>query len=78
MKKTSILEHINLGNVIAEYDANIGHYYIDTAYVYDLVNDRYDIIQGVKGSGKTEMLVDLCENQSIYHQLDNKGDSTKR
>lgn len=72
MKKISILEHINLGNAIAEYDTNIGHYYIDTAYVYDLVNDRYDIIKGVKGSGKTAMLVALCENQSIYHQLDNK------
>ena len=47
MKKISILEHINLGNAIAEYDTNIGHYYIDTAYVYDLVNDRYDIIKGV-------------------------------
>ncbi|WP_312432766.1 P-loop ATPase, Sll1717 family [Lacrimispora sp.] len=72
MNKLKILENINLGNEVAEYDDNIGHYYINTNYVDDFVDDKYDIVKGVKGSGKTAMLVALCQNQINYSQLNNK------
>lgn len=72
MNSLEILENINLGNEVAEYDENIGHYYINTHYVFDFINDKYDIVKGVKGSGKTAMLVTLCNNQSTYEQLKNK------
>lgn len=72
MKKIDILNNLNLGNSIAEYDKNIVNYYINTYSTMDLVNDRYDIIKGTKGSGKTAMLVTLYDNQSKYSQLDGK------
>lgn len=72
MKKIDVLQNINLGNSIAEYDDNISQYYINTSSTLDLINDRYDIIRGVKGSGKTAMLVAICDNQCDYSQLDGK------
>lgn len=72
MKKIDILNNLNIGNSIAEYDKNIVNYYINTYSTMDLVNDRYDIIKGTKGSGKTAMLVTLYDNQSKYSQLDGK------
>ena len=44
MKKIDILNNLNFGNSIAEYDKNIVNYYINTYSTMDLVNDRYDII----------------------------------
>lgn len=72
MNKKEILQEINLGNSIAEYDENISQYYITTQSALDLINDRYDIVKGVKGSGKTAMLIAICDNQTLYQQLDNK------
>lgn len=73
MNKIEILQKIDLGNSIAEYDDNIAQYYITTQSALDLINDRYDIIKGVKGSGKTAMLIAICDNQSLYSQLANKS-----
>lgn len=73
MNKIEILQKIDLGNSIAEYDDNIAQYYITTQPALDLINDRYDIIKGVKGSGKTAMLIAICDNQSLYSQLANKS-----
>lgn len=72
MNKKEILQKIDLGNSIAEYDENISQYYITTQSTLDLINDRYDIVKGVKGSGKTAMLIAICDNQSLYPQLENK------
>lgn len=72
MHKIEILQKMNLGNSIAEYDENISQYYITTQSALDLIDDRYDIVKGVKGSGKTAMLIAICDNQSLYPQLDNK------
>lgn len=72
MKKFDILNSLDLGNAIAEYDKNIANYYIDTQATMDIVSDRCDIIKGTKGSGKTAMLVALCNNQSNYSELDGK------
>jgi len=72
MKKIEVLQSLNFGNAIAEYDKNIAYYYVNTNFVYDFVEGRYDIVNGVKGSGKTAMLVAVCENQVSYKQLENK------
>jgi len=72
MNKLEILEKLDFGNSIAEYDDNISHYYINTPATLDIVNDRYDIIKGTKGSGKTAMLVAICSNQQSYSQLQGK------
>ena len=71
-KKRNFDKKLDLGNSIAEYDENISQYYITTQSTLDLINDRYDIVKGVKGSGKTAMLIAICDNQSLYPQLENK------
>jgi len=71
MDKIELLEKINLGNSVAEYDKNLANYFIDTNYVEELVSDKYDIVKGVKGAGKTAMLVALLEKQTNYKQLEN-------
>ena len=64
MNKLNILQQLDFGNSIAEYDTNIANYYVNTYATMDIVNNRYDIIKGTKGSGKTAMLLALCENQN--------------
>lgn len=69
MEKVAVLESLNLGNSVAEYDKNIAEYFIDTSYVQDFVNDKYDIVKGVKGAGKTAMLISMCDNQPKYDSI---------
>lgn len=72
IKKSEILRNIDLGNSVAEYDDNLAKYYITTNAARDFINDRYDIVQGVKGAGKTAMLISVCDNQASFEQLDGK------
>lgn len=67
--KTELLNKLNLGSSVAEQDKYLSNYFIDTNYVSDFVNDRYDIIQGVKGSGKTAMFLSIYKNKNKYHSL---------
>lgn len=69
MDKIKLLRSLKLGNSIAEYDKNISEYFIDTSYVYDFIEDNYDLVKGVKGSGKTAMLVGICYKQQQYKEL---------
>lgn len=71
MDKVELLKKLNLGNSVAEYDKNLSDYFISTNYVEELINNNYDIIKGVKGSGKTAILVALSKNQPKYEQLQN-------
>lgn len=71
MDKIQLLKSLNLGNSIAEYDKSLSDYFINTNYVDELINNNYDIVKGVKGSGKTAMLVALSKNQFKYEQLQN-------
>ena len=70
MNKADILSDLNLGNEIAEQDKNLSKYYITTNATKDFVNDRYDIIRGSKGSGKSAMLIAVQENQNVFTSLD--------
>lgn len=68
--KESLLKNLNLGSSIAEHDKNLSKYFIDTNYVSDFINGRYDIIQGVKGAGKTAMFLTIYKNQNNYPELE--------
>ncbi|MBV4429547.1 P-loop ATPase, Sll1717 family [Clostridium tyrobutyricum] len=69
MDKIQLLKSLNLGNSIAEQDKNLSDYFIYTNYVEDLIGDKYDIVRGAKGSGKTAMLLAVSKNQSKYKKL---------
>lgn len=71
MERTDVLKELQLGSGIAEYDDNLIGYFIDTVYVNDFVNNKYDIILGEKGSGKSAMMIGVAKNPTKYRQLDN-------
>lgn len=60
MERTDVLKELQLGSGIAEYDDNLIDYFIDTVYVNDFINNKYDIILGEKGSGKSAMMIGGC------------------
>lgn len=69
MNKIELLSDLKLGSSVAEYDRDLDKYFINTNYVKELINNDYDIIRGVKGAGKTAMLVALTKNKGQYEKL---------
>jgi hypothetical protein len=53
MKVREVLEKLNLGNSVAEFDINLQKYFLETQIYRDFVNDIFDIVSGDKGTGKT-------------------------
>lgn len=51
----SLLEKLDLGNSVAESDAALDRYFVETQAFKDLVGDKGDVIAGDKGTGKTAM-----------------------
>ena len=70
MNKADILSNLVLGNGVAEQDENLFKYYITTNNTKDFVNDRYDIVRGSKGAGKSAMLIAVQRNQKLFPSLD--------
>ncbi len=71
MKNAEILEGLNLGSSVAENDQHLADYFVSTGAVKDFVADRYDIVRGVKGSGKSAILRMVNEDKGAYPQLSN-------
>lgn len=71
MTREEILSKLKLGEGIAEYDENLAAYFIDTVYVEDFIDNRYDIILGEKGSGKSAMLIGVSKNVRNYKSMEN-------
>ncbi len=53
--KTQVLNTLNLGNSVAEFDDALENYFVETETFRALVRDQGDIIAGDKGTGKTAM-----------------------
>jgi len=53
MKAKTLLNEINFGNSVAEFDKHLQAYFIETQFYSDFIKDRFDIISGDKGTGKT-------------------------
>lgn len=69
MKNSEILAHLDLGSSVAENDQNLGNYFVPTVALNDFVSDRYDLIRGVKGSGKSAILRIVSTRQGDYPQI---------
>lgn len=55
MKVEEVLRLVDLGSSVAESDAALERYFVETRAFDDLVNDRGDVIAGDKGTGKTAL-----------------------
>jgi len=69
MSKAEILERLNLGASVAENDENLESYFVPTIVLDDFLADRYDLIRGAKGSGKSAILRMVSKNPGSYPQL---------
>lgn len=53
MKAVSLLKTLDIGNSVAEFDTDLQAYFLETQIYSDFINEKYDIISGDKGTGKT-------------------------
>lgn len=84
-KLQGILENINLGSSVAEFDDILNVARVDTSAFSDIYRDNVDLIPGTKGSGKTALFrifVDflpdnLLESRKVViaHGVQKEGDS---
>lgn len=56
LSKAALLERLNLGSSVAENDENLESYFIPTIALEDFLSDRFDLVRGAKGSGKSAIL----------------------
>lgn len=64
-----ILRELNFGSSVAEYDAHLERYFVETEPFRALVEGRVDVIAGDKGSGKSALYKILSERYSQYPEL---------
>jgi hypothetical protein len=69
-QKSEILERLNLGSSVAENDDNLERYFVPTVALDDFLSDRYDLIRGAKGSGKSAILRMISRRGLLYPELD--------
>lgn len=70
MNKSEILERLNLGSTVAENDDNLESYFVPTVALDDFLTDRYDLIRGAKGSGKSAILRMVTAPGRIHPSLE--------
>ncbi len=53
MQVRDLLSILDIGSSVAEFDKELHNYFVETEIYRDFINDKYDIVSGDKGSGKT-------------------------
>jgi hypothetical protein len=66
-----LLRNLDLGNSVAEFDADLENYFVETGTFRELINDRIDIIAGDKGTGKTAIYQILQKKYTTIPTLTN-------
>lgn len=64
-----ILQELDLGNSVAEYDDALKRYFIETDTFRSLIRDEADVIAGDKGTGKTALHRILAERYPEIPEL---------
>jgi hypothetical protein len=65
-----ILQKLDLGNSVAEFDAALERYFVETSTFRSLINDEGDIVAGDKGTGKTAMFRILKKRYAALPELE--------
>jgi hypothetical protein len=66
-----ILEDLNLGSSVAEFDESLDRYFVDTNTFHALTMERKDIVAGDKGTGKTALYRTLIKRYQSIPSLQN-------
>lgn len=69
-EKTTILNNLDLGSVIAEQDDLLIQCFVSHNALNELISDRRDLILGSKGAGKSALWKEINEKKSLYGELD--------
>lgn len=69
MQRAELLQKLDIGNSVAEFDSALERYFVETALFRDFVADRYDIVSGDKGTGKTAIFRFVTEHRRDYEEL---------
>jgi hypothetical protein len=69
VQRADLLQHLDIGNSVAEFDKALERYFVQTASFLDFVGDRYDTISGDKGTGKTAIFLFVTENRQQFDEL---------
>ncbi len=68
-QKIDLLDSLDFGSSVAEEETkNLQKYFVDTRFWRNLSNDRYDIILGAKGSGKSALYLNLISKSDEFAQ----------
>jgi Cdc6-like AAA superfamily ATPase len=69
LQRADLLQKLDIGNSVAEFDRALERYFVETALFRDFVADRYDIVSGDKGTGKTAIFRFVTEHRRDYDEL---------
>ncbi|HET9502540.1 MAG TPA: hypothetical protein VFO93_03290 [Hymenobacter sp.] len=70
-QKTSILNNLELGSIIAEQDELLTQCFVTHPVLNEFLLDRKDLILGSKGAGKSALWKEVRDNQNKYHSINN-------
>lgn len=71
LQKTSILNNLELGSIIAEQDDLLTQCFVTHPVLNEFLLDRKDLILGSKGAGKSALWKEVRDNQNKYHTISN-------
>lgn len=69
MDASALLKDFEIGNSVAEFDADLEKYFVETNTFRSVIEDRGDIIAGDKGTGKTAIYRVLKNTYRAYARL---------
>lgn len=69
MKARPILQALDIGDDVAEFDERLSSYFIETSSFRDIVADKADLILGAKGSGKSAIFRHLANPEADIPEL---------
>jgi hypothetical protein len=64
MNTIGLLRMLDIGNSVAEFDEGLSRYFVKTQIYSDFVSDKYDVVKGEKGVGKTAIYKVVKEQQA--------------
>jgi len=69
MQRSELLTKLDIGNSVAEFDKALDRYFVRTGPFLDFVADRYDIVSGDKGTGKSAIFRIISEQRGDFDEL---------
>jgi hypothetical protein len=70
MEMKELLNQLEVGSAVAEFDNELERYFVETPTFRALVEDKVDVIAGDKGTSKTALFKILSKRRTQFRELD--------